>query len=125
MSGPDDFVVTGHALERMEARWPRLVLGMSDGQIANLIHEEVIDALEHGRHAVVPPIELASIDLEIHVMREGEKGAMCWTADKKRGYVYRTGPDGLVVMTVVAGQERTHAIRSKLHGPRRRGKSRR
>lgn len=109
-----DFVVTAHALERMEARWPSLVEGMSDEEIAVLIHEEVHEAFRGGRYAFVPPVELASLDPDLHIRRRGVLGETCWTRDKKRGYVFREGHDGLVVMTVTAGFELARAIDMKL-----------
>ena len=116
-----DFVVTGHALERMESRWPALVAGKTDLEIAELVHEEVFEAFRGGRYAFVPPIELASLDPDLHIRRSGVLGETCWTRDKKRGYVFREGQDGLVVMTVTAGFELARAIDMKLRrGIRRR-----
>lgn len=98
-----DFVVTIHAFERLEQRFPELVSGMSDRKQANLVHREVMDALENGRHGQVPPIELQSKRIDRWVVREPNTFVV-WTKDKKRGYLMREdAEEGLLVVTVIFG----------------------
>lgn len=98
-----DFVVTAHALERMVERWPEEFEHMPDDDIAMFIHGELNDAFDNGRYALVPPSELV-LDLTLNPHRASGTGKFGWTKDKLRGYVYRFGEDGLVVMTVVKGK---------------------
>ena len=105
-----DFVVTIHALERMEERFPELSGGMSDRQQAELMQREVMDALDGGRYGCVPPIELAAraIDRWEH---QAPGGYVAWTQKKDRGYVLQEeGETGLTVVTVISGEERGSAM---------------
>ena len=108
-----DFVGTAHALERMVEHWPEDFELMNDDLIAAFIHEEVTLALESGRHAQVPPLELIAPNPHMHLYRSTGVGECCWTKDKLRGYAYRIGDDGLVVMTAFKGQPQMEA-RKKL-----------
>lgn len=98
----DDFVVTAHAFERFEQRFPGLCFARTDVEQANFIHSEVMDALECGRRGTVPPIQLSTKYIERWQVRA--PGAyFVWTADKKRGYLIREDDDeGMLVVTVIA-----------------------
>jgi hypothetical protein len=102
-----DFIVTIHALERMVERFPELVSGKDDGEIGALIHGEVMDALDAGRFGSVAPLELAPTG---HAQWDGSRkdGYVTWTADKRRGYVMQEGEEGLLVLTVIVGNDREH-----------------
>lgn len=105
MSAGADFVVTIHALERMAERFPILIEGMEDDEVAVLIHGEVQEALEAGRHGKVPPLELAPSG---HARWDTSRkdGYVTWTADKRRGYVMQEAEEGLLVLTVLVGVDR-------------------
>ena len=106
---PTDFVVTIHALERMEERFPQLVEKMSDTGQAELIHKEVMDALDSGRHGMVPPLELAARATDRWEHRR-QGGYVAWTQDKGRGYVLQEhAEEGLIVLTVLTGEGREEA----------------
>jgi hypothetical protein len=101
----DDFVVTVHALERLEERFPELVEGLNDRQRGSLVYDEAMDALEHGRCANVPPIELAPTGRERWTA--SKKDALTvWVPDKMRGYVLLDVTEGMLVLTTLAGTER-------------------
>jgi hypothetical protein len=112
----DRLTVTGHALERMEERWPKLVEGMTDKEMARLIQGEVNDALIAGRSGVYCPIELASADVER--WRARTDGYYVWTKDKMRGYALtESNTEGIVVLTVLVGQPHEIAKRKlRRHG---------
>ena len=115
-----DFVVTIHALERMEERFPELTKEMSDTKQAELMQGEVMDALEAGRHGMVPPVELSARAVERWQYRK-PGGYVVWTQDKERGYVVQECPkEGLVVLTVIAGEDRLVAQDRRLKGHGRR-----
>ena len=115
-----DFVVTIHALERMEERFTDTVADLDDVAQAQLIHAEVHDALEAGRHSTVPPIELSARATDRWMYRK-QGGYVAWTQDKGRGYVLQEqAEEGLIVLTVLAGEEREVAQKRKLHGKARR-----
>ncbi len=111
MSGRDDFVVTIHALERFQERFPELAETRTDRKQGELIHGEVMDALDAGRHAKVPPIELACHGAERWEQRN--PGAyVVWNADKGRGYaIIEDDEEGMLVMTVLVGESREQAMR--------------
>lgn len=101
----DDFVVTIHALQRMSQRFPQVASGVSDRQLGELIHAEVIDALDHGRSGKYAPLELAPTGRERWIAMK--KGAhVAWNEDKRRGYVIQDSSEGLLVLTVLVGHER-------------------
>ena len=108
----DDFVVTIHALLRFEERIQR---GLSDQEMAAVIHDDVMDALCDGRHGYVPPLELANNALE-RTVKFGTDSFYAWTRDKSRGYVLRDDPDGLHVMTVLRGVTHAQALRKLFRG---------
>lgn len=115
-----DFVVTAHALERMEERFPKLTEEMNDTKQAELMQEEVMDALEAGRHGTVPPVELSARAVERWTHRK-RGGYVAWTRGKERGYVLQEDEtEGLIVLTVIAGEEREAALGRRLHGKGRR-----
>lgn len=102
----DDFIVTAHALDRFQERFPDLY--KDDQQAATLIHEECDDALVNGRASFVPPLELALNDLD---RWEAGKGLTVWTPSKERGYVLLETEDGLLVATVLIGRSTVEARR--------------
>lgn len=106
-----DFVVTIHAFERLEERFPELIAGMSDKQQAELVHREVMEAFEGGRHGRVPPIEISSKINERWMAREPNT-FFVWTKDKKRGYLMREDDvEGMLVVTVIFGMPSHLALR--------------
>lgn len=108
---PDDFIVTIHAFERLEERFPDLIKGITDIEQAAMIHEEVMDALDHGRRSKIPPLELAPNGVERWNLRRPGSYAV-WTADKCRGYVLQEDPkEGLLVLTVLKGRSREMSAR--------------
>jgi hypothetical protein len=110
--------VTGHALERMEQRWPDLVRGLSDEEIARLIQGEVNDALIAGRQGHYCPIELANRNV-VHWGPKGD-GYYVWLKDKSRGYAVREdNHDGLVVLTTLVGDDSEKARRKLQRHSRR------
>jgi len=110
-----DFVVTIHAFERMEERFPDLIKGMSDVEQAHLIRDEVMDALDAGRHGSIPPIELSPRALERWIVRQ--RGSyVVWTKEKDRGYVLQDDDEeGTLVLTVLFGVKREIALRERLN----------
>jgi hypothetical protein len=109
-----DFVVTIHALERMEERFTDTVEGLDDETQAQLIHAEVHDALEAGRHSTVPPIELSARSNERWEARTSGSYYV-WTQDKTRGYLVVDDPEeGMVILTVIVGIEREKAVYDRL-----------
>ena len=115
-----DFVVTIHALERMEERFPELTKGMSDGEQAKLMQEEVMGALEAGRYGSVPPVELAARSIDRWEHRK-QGGYVSWTQDKVRGYVLQEDDrEKLIMVTVIAGEERELAWSRRVHGKAKR-----
>ena len=105
-----DFIISIHALERFEERFPSL--WTDDDDIGNLIYRETMDALNEGRVGSVPPLELANNDLERWV---SGKSKIAWVPDKTRGYVLVEGEDGMTVATVLVGRT-TEEARSRLYG---------
>jgi hypothetical protein len=104
-----DFIVTVHALDRMEERCPSIAEGKDDLEIASFIQNEVLDALEAGRRARVPPIELSPNDVNIDRSTKG--GETCWTPHKERGYIFREEESGAItVMTVLVGGDRSASL---------------
>lgn len=107
----DDFIVTIHALERFHERFPDLAEPRTDREQGELIHKEVMAALDAGRHAKVPPIELACHGAERWEQRN--PGAyIVWNEGKTRGYaVVEDEKEGMLVLTVLVGEEREVAMR--------------
>jgi hypothetical protein len=109
-----DFVATIHALERFEQRFPELAKTMSDAGQAELMRGEVMDALDAGRHGMVPPVELSARAVERWQHRR-PGGYVAWTKDKSRGYVLQECPEeGLIVLTVLVGEDRARAQNRRL-----------
>jgi hypothetical protein len=100
----------------MEQRFPELIVGMTDVKQAFLIMKEVQDAIDAGRHGVVPPAELAPPAVERWIIRE--RGSyVCWTKEKDRGYlVIESEKEGITVLTVLKGYPRTGVLRDRLYG---------
>ena len=105
-----DFVISIHALERFEERFPEH--WTSDEEIGQLIYRETMEAMEAGRSGHVPPIEIANHNITQWVPG---KSLFAWTTDKSRGYVLVEDEEGeMTVATVLVGQPRSQA-REKLH----------
>lgn len=104
-----DLIVTGHALERTEERWPELVDGLTDKEVARIIQGEVNDALVAGRYGSFCPIELANNDVERWGAKRG--GWYCWLEDKSRGYFCVEEDNATTVITVLVGEDRETAKR--------------
>lgn len=112
----DDFIITIHALERFEQRFPEIAREKTDQQIGELIHAEVMEALDAGRKAKIPPIELASY--EISAWEQRKPGFfITWVKDKTRGYALVDDPEeGMLVKTVLYGEPRDFAMRKLRRG---------
>lgn len=109
----NDFVISVHALERFQERFP--TLWTNDDDVGLLMYHESMDALNEGRVASVPPLELANDDLS----RWGAgKSKIVWTPNKTRGYVLVDGVDGLTVATVLIGKTSAEA-RSRMYSRRK------
>lgn len=105
----DDFIITVHALERFQERFPGL--WTNDDDVGLLIYNETMDALAEGRVASVAPLEFANHDLD----RWGAaKSRIAWVPLKTRGYVLVEGDDGTTVATVLVGSPSNEA-RSRLY----------
>jgi hypothetical protein len=111
----DDFIISVHALERFQERFP--TLWTNDDEVGLLIYEETMDALDAGRVSSVPPLELASNDLDRWTA--SGKARIVWVPLKTRGYVLIDGSDGCTVATVLVGRA-TEEARSRLYGRRKR-----
>ena len=105
----DDFIVTVHALERFQERFP--TLWTNDEDVGLLIYEETMEAIDAGRVSTVAPLELATYDLNRWAPG---KARFVWVSSKERGYVILNGNNGLTVATVLVGQT-TEAARSRLY----------
>jgi hypothetical protein len=114
----DDFVISVHALERFQERFPSL--WTNDDDIGKQIYDETMDAIKEGRIASIPPLEFANHDLARWLV---SKSKIVWTPNKRRGYVLVEGNDGMTVATVLVGQP-TNEARSKLYGSRNRKENR-
>lgn len=113
----DDFVISVHALERFEERFPSL--WTNDDDVGLFIYHETMDALDAGRVSSVPPLELATNDLDRWAPG---KARIVWVPMKTRGYVLIDGDDGsCTVATVLIGRE-TEEARSRLYGARRKSR---
>ena len=106
-----DFVVTIHALERMEERFPEITNTRTDEEVGIFIQSEVHDALDSGRHNSTVPIELAPHGGDS--WRQRNPGAYgVWNREKTRGYIVVEDEDeGMLVLTVLVGDEREYAMR--------------
>ena len=109
----DDFIVSAHALDRFQERFPDLY--ENDQQAAELMHQECEEALVQGRASFVPPLELALNDLD---RWEAGKGLTVWTPSKERGYVLLESPEGMLVATVLIGRSTKDARRRLYSGER-------
>lgn len=110
----DPFVVSVHALERFEERFPEI--WNNDNDVGMLIYQETMDALTEGRVASVPPLELAANDI---TRWQAANSRIAWVPEKSRGYVLVDGYDGMTVATVLTGRPASEA-RSRLYGERKR-----
>jgi len=107
----EDFVISIHALERFEERFPEE--WSNDDDVGKTIYAEAMDAFEAGRRSTLPPLEFADNDISRWADR---KSTIVWTPSKRRGYVIVDGYEGMTVATVLLGQP-TDEARSKLFGP--------
>lgn len=105
----DDLIITIHALERIEERWPRITIGLTDLEVARLIQDEVNDALVAGRCHHSCPLELANTNLAR--WRVEKNIQFVWTKNKERGYVIAEREEGIVVLTTLIGQDPEQAKR--------------
>lgn len=105
----DDFIVSVHALERFQERFPSL--WTNDDDVGMLIYNEVMDAMSEGRIASVAPIEFANYDIDRWV---AGRSKIVWVPLKTRGYVLVDGYDGMTVATVLVGKPSSEA-RSRLY----------
>lgn len=110
----DDFIISVHALERFEERFP--TLWTNDNDAGMFIYQETMDALDAGRVGSVPPLELAANDFDRWT---AGKSRIVWTPTKDRGYVLVDGTDGVTVATVLVGRKSEEA-RTRLYGERKR-----
>lgn len=110
----DNFIVSVHALERFEERFP--TLWTNDDDVGMFIYHETMDAIEAGRIASVPPLELANNDIR---QWRAANSRIAWVSTKTRGYVLIDGYDGMTVATVLSGRTANEA-RSRLYGERKR-----
>lgn len=108
-----DFIVTVHALERFQERFPGL--WTNDADIGMLIYHETMDALNEGRVANVAPLEFANHDLSRWV---AAKSKIVWVPLKTRGYVLVDGYDGMTVATVLVGKPPNEARKRLYKGAR-------
>ena len=108
-SNQEDFIVSVHALERFQERFP--TLWTNDDDVGMLIYHETMDALQEGRVASVAPIEFANYDIDRWA---AGKSKIVWVPMKTRGYVLIDGYDGMTVATVLTGQPSSQA-RSRLY----------
>lgn len=109
---PDDFVVSVHALDRFEERFPEE--WSNDGEVGETIYHETMEALEAGRVSSIAPLEFADND----IARWGDrKSKIVWNQAKTRGYVIVDGYEGMTVATVLVGQKT--GARDKLYGATR------
>jgi len=93
------YVISGHALERFEERYPGLV-GRDDDETARLIQAEVEEALRAGRVSHVCPREMwpRTLSRAVNRVRGGE---FVWTPARDRGYAICDRGDEVVVTTVL------------------------
>lgn len=112
-----DFVITVHALERFQERFPEL--WDNDPDTGELIHRECLDALNEGRTGNVAPLELAHYD---PVKWQAGKCYYAWTPDKQRGYAIADSDGDAIVVTVLKGQTHEEARKMRYEGqlPRKR-----
>lgn len=113
------FIVTIHALERMDERFSTLSGQMTDKELGEFIHGEVMDALDQGRYGAVPPLELASYAKRGNDWGYAPKKGtyVVWTEDKLRGYVLAESPEEILVLTVLYGTPR-EVKQSQMKGTR-------
>lgn len=97
-----DMVISIHALERMETRWPGLCEGLTDEEVARVIQGEINDAVVGGRYGDMCPLELANNNVERWRARKGVW--FSWNEDKTRGFaVADDWEEGVVVLTTLIG----------------------
>lgn len=107
-----DFIISVHALERFEERFP--TLWTNDDDTGLFIYHETMDAINEGRCGTIPPLELANNDFDRWV---AGKSRIAWVPMKTRGYVLVETDEGLTVATVLVGRSTAEA-RSRLYGKR-------
>lgn len=109
-----DFIISVHALERFEERFPEVY--KSDDETGVLIHEECQDAMEKGRVSTVAPLELAHHDLD---RWQAGRCFYAWTPTKHRGYVLsEERQSDITVITVLKGKTPEEARRMLYEGRR-------
>lgn len=108
-----DFIISIHALERFQERFPGL--WTNDDDVGMFIYHEAMDALDAGRTATVAPLEFATFDMDKWVAGDAK---IVWTPLKTRGYVLVEDGEGTTVATVLTGSP-TEKARSRLYGKRR------
>lgn len=106
----DDFVISAHALERFQERFPEQ--WVNDDVAAQTIYREVMEGFANGRASYVAPIELALHDLD---RWQAGRGVFVWTPKKVRGYVVVEASEGQLVATVLVGKS-TEQARRMLYG---------
>jgi len=92
------YVISGHALDRFEERYP-VDVGATVRATAERIQAEVEEALVAGRVSSVCPRELWQRTRNLVVARDGKE--YVWLRDKSRGYVIRDAGDEIHVLTVL------------------------
>ena len=111
MNDAEDFVISIHALERFEERFPEE--WSNDNDVGKTIYSETMDAFTAGRTSKLAPLEFADNDI---ARWSDRNSTIVWTPAKTRGYVIVDGYEGMTVATVLKG-EPTEQARSKLFGP--------
>lgn len=104
-----DFIISIHALERFQERFP--TLWTNDDDVGMLIYNEAMDAIAEGRIASIAPIEFANYDI---TRWTAGKSKIVWVPHKTRGYVLVEGYEGTTVATVLVGKPSSEA-RSRLY----------
>lgn len=113
MRDGSDFIISVHALDRFQERFPSL--WQNDDDAGMFIYKETMEAMDAGRVASVPPLELSTFDPARWVPG---KSKIAWTQTKDRGYVLVNGEDGLTVATVLVGQTSAEA-RTRMYSHRK------
>lgn len=104
-----DLIISIHALERMEERWPKLCKGLNDAEVGRFIQGEVNDAFLKNRQHRVCPLELANSN--VHKWKVEKNVWYLWTEGKDRGYVIADRDDKVTVLTTLVGQNKETAKR--------------
>lgn len=97
-----DFIVTIHALDRMQQRFTESFT--NDARAARTMLDEIMGAIDGGRISKVAPLELSSYEHERWI--PAKKNALfAWTRNKDRGYVMSREGDDITVLTVLVGDK--------------------